>query len=104
MVVALKSRTIAPADAVAQSLAAWRWLQGAGARQCYFKYCSTFDSTPEGNIGPVAEALMDAHRAPTSRSPARPSPRTAERSTAGTCSSATSSSASPACGTIRSRR
>jgi len=60
VVVALKSRTIAPADAVAQSLAALRWLQARGARQIYFKYCSTFDSTARGNIGPVAEALMDA--------------------------------------------
>lgn len=59
VVVALKSRTIAPADAVAQSIAAWRWLRAAGASQCYFKYCSTFDSTPKGNIGPVTEALMD---------------------------------------------
>jgi uncharacterized protein YgbK (DUF1537 family) len=60
VVVALKSRTIAPGDAVAQSLAALRWLQAQGARQIYFKYCSTFDSTPAGNIGPVTEALMDA--------------------------------------------
>src|SRR6478609_3459949 len=60
VVVALKSRTIAPAQAVAQSLDALRWLQAQGARQIYFKYCSTFDSTPAGNIGPVTEALMDA--------------------------------------------
>ena len=60
VVVALKSRTIAPDEAVAQSLAALRWLQGQGARQIHFKYCSTFDSTPRGNIGPVTEALMDA--------------------------------------------
>lgn len=60
VVVALKSRTIAPDQAVAQSLAALHWLQAQGARQIYFKYCSTFDSTPEGNIGPVTEALMDA--------------------------------------------
>ncbi|CAN7694137.1 four-carbon acid sugar kinase family protein [Variovorax sp. LjRoot130] len=60
VVVALKSRTIAPAEAVAQSLDALRWLQAQGAQQIYFKYCSTFDSTPEGNIGPVTEALMDA--------------------------------------------
>jgi uncharacterized protein YgbK (DUF1537 family) len=60
VVVALKSRTIAPAAAVAQSLAALHWLQGQGARQIYFKYCSTFDSTAQGNIGPVTEALMDA--------------------------------------------
>src|SRR5207344_430422 len=43
-----------------QSLAALDWLRGAGARQCYFKYCSTFDSTPAGNIGPVTDALIDA--------------------------------------------
>lgn len=60
VVVALKSRTIPAADAVRQSLAACQWLRGQGARQLYFKYCSTFDSTAEGNIGPVTEALMDA--------------------------------------------
>ncbi len=60
VVVALKSRTIAPDEAVAQSLAALHWLQSQGASQIYFKYCSTFDSTPRGNIGPVAEALMEA--------------------------------------------
>jgi uncharacterized protein YgbK (DUF1537 family) len=60
VVVALKSRTIAPAEAVAQSLEALRWLQAQGARQIYFKYCSTFDSTAQGNIGPVTEALMEA--------------------------------------------
>jgi len=60
VVVALKSRTIEPADAVSQSLAALTWLREAGCRQFYFKYCSTFDSTDRGNIGPVADALMDA--------------------------------------------
>lgn len=60
VVVALKSRTIAPADAIAQSLEALRWLQAQGAEQIYFKYCSTFDSTAQGNIGPVTEALMKA--------------------------------------------
>ena len=59
VVIALKSRTIAAADAVAQSLAACRWLKAHGARQIFFKYCSTFDSTDEGNIGPVADALLD---------------------------------------------
>jgi uncharacterized protein YgbK (DUF1537 family) len=59
VVVALKSRTIPAADAVAQSLAACRWLKANGATQIYFKVCSTFDSTPRGNIGPVLEALMD---------------------------------------------
>ena len=57
-VVALKSRTIPAAEAVAQSLAALDWLRGQGCRQFYFKYCSTFDSTPAGNIGPVTEALV----------------------------------------------
>ncbi|MBL6597606.1 MAG: four-carbon acid sugar kinase family protein [Alphaproteobacteria bacterium] len=59
VVVALKSRTIAPADAVSQSLATLDWLKAAGAQQFFFKYCSTFDSTDEGNIGPVTDALMD---------------------------------------------
>jgi uncharacterized protein YgbK (DUF1537 family) len=60
VVVALKSRTIPAEDAVAMSLAALQWLRRAGARQILFKYCSTFDSTDAGNIGPVAEALLDA--------------------------------------------
>lgn len=60
IVVALKSRTIPAADAVAQSLAALAWLREQGCRQFVFKYCSTFDSTDAGNIGPVAEALLDA--------------------------------------------
>ena len=60
VVIALKSRTIPAADAVAQSLDALAWLQAQGTQQIYFKYCSTFDSTAAGNIGPVAEALMDA--------------------------------------------
>ncbi|KDB53896.1 hypothetical protein X805_05280 [Sphaerotilus natans subsp. natans DSM 6575] len=60
VVIALKSRTIAPQDAVAQSLAALAWLRQQGAGQIYFKVCSTFDSTPQGNIGPVADALMCA--------------------------------------------
>jgi len=60
VVIALKSRTNPTAEAVEQSLCALRWLQENGARQIYFKYCSTFDSTPQGNIGPVTEALMDA--------------------------------------------
>ena len=62
-VVALKSRTIAAADAVAQSLAALAWLRKQGCTQFFFKYCSTFDSTPDGNIGPVADALADALQA-----------------------------------------
>ncbi len=59
-VIALKSRSIAAGDAVRQSLAALEWLRAQGCRQFFFKYCSTFDSTTDGNIGPVAEALADA--------------------------------------------
>lgn len=60
VVIALKTRTVPAAEAVAQSLAALDALRAAGARQIYFKYCSTFDSTPAGNIGPVTDALMQA--------------------------------------------
>jgi uncharacterized protein YgbK (DUF1537 family) len=60
IVVALKSRTAPVAQAVGDSLAALEWLRGAGCRQFFFKYCSTFDSTDQGNIGPVADALVAA--------------------------------------------
>jgi uncharacterized protein YgbK (DUF1537 family) len=60
VVVALKSRTTPAQDAIAESLAALKSLQAAGCRQFYFKYCSTFDSTERGNIGPVTDALMTA--------------------------------------------
>lgn len=59
VVVALKSRTVPAELAVRESLDAARALNAAGARQLLFKYCSTFDSTPAGNIGPVTEALLD---------------------------------------------
>ena len=59
IVIALKSRTIAADEAIHQSISAVRRLKTAGARQIFFKYCSTFDSTDQGNIGPVIEALMD---------------------------------------------
>ncbi|RAR61004.1 uncharacterized protein YgbK (DUF1537 family) [Onishia taeanensis] len=59
VVVALKSRSCPAADAIRDSLAALDWLQAQGARQVFFKYCSTFDSTDDGNIGPVADALLD---------------------------------------------
>ncbi|MDN3523133.1 3-oxo-tetronate kinase [Halomonas ramblicola] len=59
VVVALKSRSTPAEQAVADSLAALAWLQGQGARQVFFKYCSTFDSTDAGNIGPVADALLE---------------------------------------------
>jgi 3-dehydrotetronate 4-kinase len=58
VVAALKSRTIPAKEAVAQSLATATALRRAGAEHFFFKYCSTFDSTDEGNIGPVAEALL----------------------------------------------
>jgi uncharacterized protein YgbK (DUF1537 family) len=60
VVVALKSRTIPAADAIDRSLAALAWLRARGAEQILFKYCSTFDSTERGNIGPVSEALLEA--------------------------------------------
>lgn len=76
VVVALKSRTIDPAEAISQSLAALEWLRARGCEQFYFKYCSTFDSTAEGNIGPVTDALMEALDAPfTVACPALPANR-----------------------------
>lgn len=60
VVVALKSRTAPARQAIDESLAALTWLQKSGAKQFFFKYCSTFDSTDQGNIGPVADALIDA--------------------------------------------
>lgn len=60
IVIALKSRTVPAADAVAQSLEALHWLRERGCEQIFFKYCSTFDSTAAGNIGQVSEALLQA--------------------------------------------
>ena len=59
-VIALKIRSVPAADAVEQALKALDWLRAQGCRQFFWKYCSTFDSTAEGNIGPVAEALSHA--------------------------------------------
>ena len=59
-VVALKSRSIPAAQAISQSLDALQWLRAQGCNQFVFKYCSTFDSTPTGNIGPVCDALAEA--------------------------------------------
>jgi 3-dehydrotetronate 4-kinase len=64
IVVSMKTRSIEPGRAVAMSLAAAAWLHRAGAQRYFFKYCSTFDSTDRGNIGPVAEALAEALDAP----------------------------------------
>lgn len=58
-IISLKSRSNAAEEAVAQSLAALDWLLAQGCGQIVFKYCSTFDSTPQGNIGPVAMALAE---------------------------------------------
>ncbi|MCR9300040.1 four-carbon acid sugar kinase family protein [Vibrio fluvialis] len=58
VVISLKSRSCPANQAVSQSLAALRWLQAQGCQQFYFKYCSTFDSTEQGNIGPVTDALL----------------------------------------------
>lgn len=60
VVIALKSRTTAASEAVAESLAALQWLRDQGCKQIFFKYCSTFDSTAAGNIGQVSEALLEA--------------------------------------------
>ncbi len=64
VVITLKSRTQETARAVSDSLEAARFLLSQGVEQIYFKYCSTFDSTPKGNIGPVADALMDLMKVP----------------------------------------
>ena len=58
-VIALKTRTIPIEDAIRESLEALSWLKGCGCEQFIFKYCSTFDSTKEGNIGPVTDAIME---------------------------------------------
>ncbi|WP_410657668.1 3-oxo-tetronate kinase [Amycolatopsis sp. lyj-112] len=65
VVIALKSRSTPVADAVASSLDALHRLRDRGTDQVYFKYCSTFDSTPRGNIGPVLDALSQALQAGT---------------------------------------
>ena len=60
VVIALKTRTVPPTDAVSQSLAAYRWLAARPTGALMVKYCSTFDSTPDGNIGPVVDVVLDA--------------------------------------------
>lgn len=60
VVVSLKTRSVAPREAVLQSLEALAWLKQRGACRFFFKYCSTFDSTDRGNIGPVASSLVRA--------------------------------------------
>ena len=101
VVVALKSRTAPVAEAVAQSLAAQRWLAGQGARQYLFKYCSTFDSTDAGQYRPGRRRAAGRAGRRTSPSPARPSPRPGGPSSRATCSSATCCSPTPTCATTR---
>lgn len=60
LVISLKSRACPPQAACEQALQALAWLQQQGCTQFYFKYCSTFDSTSQGNIGPVTDALLQA--------------------------------------------
>lgn len=60
IVISLKSRSNPVEQAIEQSLQALNWLQQNGCTQFYFKYCSTFDSTEKGNIGPVTDALLQA--------------------------------------------
>lgn len=59
-VVALRTRSVPAGEAVARALEALDWLRAQDCEQVYFKYCSTFDSTPDGNIGPVLAALAEA--------------------------------------------
>ena len=64
VVIALKSRTQETSQAVADTLEAMDWLKSHGAQTLYFKYCSTFDSTPKGNIGPVIDADLEKYNIP----------------------------------------
>ena len=74
-IVALKCRTAPRESAVREARDAWAWLAAHGARRAFWKYCSTFDSTPEGNIGPVADALLEALHAEDSAPPGTPGVR-----------------------------
>ncbi|ONG54789.1 hypothetical protein BKE38_10020 [Pseudoroseomonas deserti] len=58
VVISLKTRSCPVQQAVDESLAALAWLQARNCPQFFFKYCSTFDSTAKGNIGPVTDALL----------------------------------------------
>jgi uncharacterized protein YgbK (DUF1537 family) len=59
VVIALKTRSVPAEEAVRETRAAFEWLKAHGTQHFYFKYCSTFDSTPKGNIGPVTDDLME---------------------------------------------
>lgn len=64
VVIALKSRTQKTEEAVSDTIQAFKWMEQRGVKQFYLKYCSTFDSTPEGNIGPAADAAMELLKVP----------------------------------------
>ncbi|MGE4282281.1 MAG: 3-oxo-tetronate kinase [Clostridia bacterium] len=64
IIIALKSRTSPTAQAVSETMAAFSWLVSYGATKLYFKYCSTFDSTPRGNIGPVVDQVLESYDIP----------------------------------------
>ena len=64
VVIALKSRTQNTEDAVADTIKGIEWLKKQGVQTLYFKYCSTFDSTPDGNIGPVIDAVLEKYDIP----------------------------------------
>ncbi len=100
VVVSLKTRTAPVNEATAAARAASAYLTAAGATQIYFKYCSTFDSTDRGNIGPVIASLL-AELPARSRSPAPRIPRSPAPSTRVTCSSARNCSRNRPCGIIR---
>ena len=100
VVVSLKIRTTDPAFARSSAGQAADALRAAGAEQIYFKYCSTFDSTDAGNIGPVIDELLARLQGP-SRSPARRIRRWRARCTPATSSWAISSCPNLRCGTIR---
>lgn len=59
VVIALKSRSVPANEAVDSTLQAFKWLEKHHTKHFYFKYCSTFDSTPKGNIGPVADSVLE---------------------------------------------
>lgn len=100
LVVALKIRTVPVEEAVSQALAALEALRAAGCRQFFWKYCSTFDSTPKGNIGRWRRPCSGPSAA-TARSCAPPSPKTGGRSIRATFSWATGCCTKPPCATTR---
>lgn len=64
IVIALKTRTEPVCEAVSHTMEAVEWLEKHQASQYYLKYCSTFDSTKEGNIGPILDAVLEYFNEP----------------------------------------